>query len=192
MPYSLAGRLQPGPHVRWFLEQLLAASLAMTGASLGNVQLIDWKTGDLSIAVQRGFDHDFLGVFRVVGARDGSACGRAVRARSPIVIEDVMRDVEFAPYRGIALASGFRAVQSTPLISGSGAFLGVVSTHFPAAHRPTDREMQALRRAGGVTANAVIRQRALARAAGEQILSSSEAVARSHDLLRRVEELLRL
>jgi GAF domain-containing protein len=192
MPHSLAEELQSSSHVPSLLEQLLSTSLALTGASLGNVQLIDWKTGNLSIAAQRGFDDDFLGVFRVVGAGHGSACGRAVRMRAAIVVADVMRDAEFAPYRDIALASGFRAVQSTPMLSSSGAFLGVVSTHFPAAHRPTDQEMQALRRAGELAANAVIRQRALAKAVGERILSSREAVARSYELLRRAEEALKL
>src|SRR5262249_22759804 len=62
--------------------------------------------------------------------------------------------------RIIAIRAGFRAVQSTPLISSSGAFVGVLSTHFPAAHRPTQGELKILKRVGELTANAIIRQRA--------------------------------
>jgi GAF domain-containing protein len=54
----------------------------------------------------------------------------------------------------VALAC-FRAVQSTPVIFR----LGVLSTHFPARHRPTAREILALNLLGELTAGAIIRQR---------------------------------
>ena len=121
------------------LDCALSESLEVTGTVLGNVQVMDWKTGCLTIAGQRSFNDEFLTFFRSVRAGTGSACGRAMRERRSIVIEDVLLDREFAPYRTIALKSGFRAVQSTPLISSSGAFVGVLSTHFPAAHRSASR-----------------------------------------------------
>jgi GAF domain-containing protein len=106
------------------LECVLSNGLELTSAALGNIQLMDWKTGNLTIAAQRGFKEDFLSFFRFVRADDGSACGRAMRNRNSIIIEDVMLDREFAPRQSIAVDAGFRAVQSTPLISSSGAFLG--------------------------------------------------------------------
>lgn len=194
MTRSLITRLPEGDD-RLPLERLLSASLAATGASMGNVQLMDWHTGRLTIANQRGFGRSFLECFRTVDARDGSACGRAVRDRRPVVIEDVMRDCEFAPYRRIADEAGFRAVQSTPLISTSGAFLGIVSTHFSTAHRPTAGEMLAVSSAARAVANAIIRQRAQESTDSEdqedagrnRIERSIAALMSSYELLRRIE-----
>jgi GAF domain-containing protein len=178
------------------LERLLSASLAATGAIMDNVQLMDWHTGRLTVASQRGFGRNFLECFRTVDARDGSACGRAVRDRRAIVIEDVLRDCEFSPYRRIADEAGFRAIQSTPLISTSGAFLGVVSTHFSAAHRPTAGEILAVSSAARAQANAIIRQRAQESTDPEEqedagrnrIERSIAALMSSYELLRRIEQ----
>jgi DNA-binding NarL/FixJ family response regulator len=138
------------------LDYVLQKGLQLTRTDLGNVQLMDWNTGYLTITAQRGFSEDFLEFFRTVRGEDGSACGRAVRHRGPIVIEDVLEDAEFAPCRPIALEAGFRAVQSTPLISRNGAFFGVLSTHFPHRHRPSERELKMLQALGEVAANAII------------------------------------
>jgi hypothetical protein len=43
----------------------------------------------------------------------------------------VTTDPGFGPHREIAAASGFRAVQSTPLTDRAGRVVGVVSTHYP-------------------------------------------------------------
>jgi GAF domain-containing protein len=195
MTRSLITRLPEGDD-RLPLERLLSASLAATGAIMDNVQLMDWHTGRLTVASQRGFRRNFLECFRTVDARDGSACGRAVRDRRAIVIEDVLRDCEFAPYRRIADEAGFRAIQSTPLISTSGAFLGVVSTHFSAAHRPTAGEILAVSSAARAQANAIIRQRAQESTDPEEqedagrnrIERSIAALMSSYELLRRIEQ----
>lgn len=50
--------------------------------------------------------------------------------RERVIVEDVLADPLFAPHRAIAAATGFRTVQSTPLVSRRGELLGVISTHF--------------------------------------------------------------
>jgi hypothetical protein len=54
-------------------------------------------------------------------------------------------------------------VQSTPLVSSSGALVGIVSTLFPTPHRPTDIQIRAAREAAQLAANAIILFRARAR-----------------------------
>jgi len=153
------GGLPDHPDISSLLKQILEKGLQLTGTDLGNVQLMDWKSGYLTIAAQRGFADPFLEFFRVVKSDDGSACGRAVRHRRPVVIEDVLKDAEFAPCREIAVEAGFRAVQSTPLISRDGAFLGVLSTHFPRRHRPSECELQMLQALGEMAGNAIVTHR---------------------------------
>ena len=59
-----------------------------------------------------------------------SASGRAAGQSAQVVIFDVDKDPGFAPHRAIARASGFRAVQSTPLVGLDGHVVAMVSTHF--------------------------------------------------------------
>ncbi|HZU89877.1 MAG TPA: hypothetical protein VE993_11520 [Stellaceae bacterium] len=97
MPEILMQRLQRCCDLQSVLDCILSWGLELTGTDLGNVQLMDWKMGYLTIAAQRGFNNEFLSFFRLVNAEHGSACGRAKRMRNSIIIEDVLFDREFAP-----------------------------------------------------------------------------------------------
>jgi len=148
-------------HVLSIVRQALLRSLETVGALKGNAQLANWRTGVLLICEQCGFDEEFLGHFRQVKWDDGSACGRSILARKTIMIADVMADSEFRPHWKIAEAAGFRAVQSTPMLSRSGAFIGVISTHHGYIHHPSEKELHELLNIGRAAADAVIRHRAL-------------------------------
>lgn len=159
IPNVVIERLRSCKDVPSVANCLLERSLELVNTTLGNIQLMDSKTGTLEIAAQRGFHPDFLNFFRQVKAQDGCACGRVVRYREPTIIQDVMLDEEFAPYRKIALRAGFRAVQSTPIISSSGAFVGVVSTHFPTSHRPSNDQMALIKTIAQHAADQIVRHR---------------------------------
>lgn len=117
------------------LEEVLDATIALQNADFGNIQLYKPETQALEIVAQRGFQQDFLEYFRNVHDV-GAGCGQAMNLRERVIIEDVETDADFAPHRHIAASAGFRAVQSTPLFSRSGEFLGMISTHFRRPHRP--------------------------------------------------------
>jgi PAS domain S-box-containing protein len=123
------------------LEEVLDATMALQDADLGNIQLYNPETRALKIVVQRGFQQEFLEHFRTVRGT-ATACGRAMELRERVIIEDVETDSEFAPHRHTAASAGFRAVQSTPLFSRRGEFLGVLSTHFRRPHRPSVRDLR--------------------------------------------------
>ena len=122
------------------LAEMLRASIHLVRADKGNVQVINPR-GALTIAAQEGFDQPFLEFFKEVSVEDNCACGRALRTGHRIIVEDVETDQEFAPFRPVALAAGYRAVQSTPLIARDGRPLGMLSTHFCNVHRPSDHEL---------------------------------------------------
>ncbi|GIH97005.1 GAF domain-containing protein [Planobispora siamensis] len=121
----------------------LRATLDLTGAGMGNVQLLDEAAGGLTIAAQHGFDRSFPDFFAVVGD-DGTACGRVMRTRAPVLVHDVERDRFLArtPATRVLLEAGVRAVCSLPLLDGDGdgdgAALGVLSVHYRAARELTD------------------------------------------------------
>ncbi|MBV8535753.1 MAG: GAF domain-containing protein [Alphaproteobacteria bacterium] len=124
------------------LTTALDAAITLLLADCGNIQL--YRAGVLAIAVHRGLSPSFLERFQRVAADDDCACGRAMRDGRATIIPDVMLDPEFASFRGIAEESGFRAVQSTPLVTTSGLFIGMLSTHFREPHTPSDEEMTML------------------------------------------------
>src|SRR5438309_3545793 len=133
--YRLSTQLLRPADLHTALEQILDACMEIVGAPMGMVQVYDTAREALDIAAQRGFNEECLDYFREVSAEDGLAFGRAMAAGKRVVIEDVECDPQFAPHRPIAASAGYRAVQSTPLVSRGGNLLGVVSTHFTRSHR---------------------------------------------------------
>ena len=71
------------------------------------------------------------------------ACGTALKQRQRVIIEDIAESAVFtgSPAREAVLASGARAVQSTPLCSRSGHLLGMLSTHYKTLRRPDERDL---------------------------------------------------
>src|SRR5215475_2902943 len=52
--------------------------------------------------------------------------------------------MRFAPFRSLARAAGYRAMQSTPILSREGAPLGMLATHFRSVHKPSDQDLHLL------------------------------------------------
>jgi len=123
------------------LSEMLVAVIGLLGADKANVQLLDSERGVLNIVAQYGFEQPFLDYFREVSIADHSACGRSLRSGRQVVVEDIETDAAYAPLRAIARTSGYRSVISTPLVSGAGSVLGMLSTHFGSPHRPTEESL---------------------------------------------------
>ena len=123
------------------LEEVVDAAIAITGSDMGNLQLLD-NSGLLKIVAQRGFEQPFLDFFNSVHEGQ-AACGTALQQGNRVIVEDIAESVVFAgsPAREVVLASGARAVQSTPLRSRSGHLLGMLSTHYKTPRRPDERDL---------------------------------------------------
>jgi hypothetical protein len=145
------------------LPAVLAGALSLMKADLGNIQIVDPAVGTLRIVTQAGFGPEFLEYFAVVGDGDGSACGRAATQCAQTVVADIRSDPDFAPHRDIAAASGFRGVQSTPLVDYAGHLIGMVSTHFRRPYRPSDRELRIMELYGDLAGEVVTRRLGISR-----------------------------
>jgi len=170
---NVSFRLWHSSTIREGLEEMLAASLELMGADMGNIQILDAGRGVVVIAAQRGFGQEFLDFFREVSVKDDSACGRALRSGQRVVIQDVEADPEYAPFRSIARSAGYRAVQSTPLIGPDGTPLGMLSTHYRSPHCPSERSLLWLDLYARRTVDFIERCRA------EEGLRKSEATVRA-------------
>jgi len=143
--YVTVARLRQVGRLEMLTERALEIMLSLARADRGNIQLADPASGALTIIAQHGFDAEFLTHFAVVDD-ELSACGRAAARNAQVVISDVITDKRFEPHRVIAKASGFRAVQSTPLVDKDGQLVGVVSTHYPNPYAPSARDLRIIRR----------------------------------------------
>src|SRR5262245_48314162 len=126
------------------LEEALGKALGLLNTTMGTIQLLNGE-GVLRIAVQRGFDAEFLKRFPVMGAGDASACYTALSENATVAIEDVNADVRFEVHR-IASLVKFRAMSSTPIATGEGPPLGILSVHFSRPHRFARWELDGLER----------------------------------------------
>ncbi len=116
------------------------AALSMTGAEMGNIRLVDPKTGYLKIVCQKGFDPS-LPEFCENTGDENCLCNVALKRNEQIIIEDISQSPLIRDKRGLEehIASGVKAVQSTPLRNRNGELLGILSTFFRTTCRPDDR-----------------------------------------------------
>jgi hypothetical protein len=156
--HTLSRTVHQSTHIGVRLSRALEGAMSLIGGDFGNVQLCDPATGTLRIAAESGFSSEFLQYFAVVDGAS-SACGRAASQRRQTIIADVNEDARFAVHREIAASSGFRAVQSTPLVDPAGRLCGVISTHFRRVHRPSARDAQIMEWYAEKVAAAVADQR---------------------------------
>jgi len=176
--------------VQTVVDSLLSRSVQLAQAKLGNVQLLNLRTGCLDIRAQNGFDDEFLNFFQTVRLTEGSACARAMQSRATVVVQDVLADPMFRSASTILRNAGVRAVQSVPLISTSGAFVGVLSVHFLRPHRSATSLLTHLEEMARDAANAVIRTRAEGRSYDEMIRASRTLVGESKHLLAKADRAL--
>jgi PAS domain S-box-containing protein len=127
------------------LAEILKTAIAISGADMGNMQLLDPATGELQIVAQRGFPHWWVDYWDAYSHRQG-ACGMALERGERVIIEDVEKSPIFldTPALDIQRRAGVRAIQSTPLLSRSGQILGMLSTHYRMPLRPEERAHRVL------------------------------------------------
>jgi PAS domain S-box-containing protein len=141
---QMSTRLLQAGDFSLLLHDILDAAVEITGAQMGNIQLLD--DDYLRITAQRGFAPPFLEFFDAVHG-DHAASGTALQRGERVIVEDVRKSPIFAgtPALEVMLAAGARAVQSTPLVTRSGRVLGLFSTHYQhAPHQPSERELRLL------------------------------------------------
>jgi GAF domain-containing protein len=156
--------LRERPGLAAVLPTLLEDALSLTGAEVGNIQLLDPRDGSLVLVTHRGFGPAFLDHFAVVND-GGSVCGRAASKGSQAVVPDVREDLGCIPHRQVFRAAGVRAVQSTPLVDRTGRMLGMISTHWPQPAEPGERDLRFMELYGHLAGDVVARH--LARASGD-------------------------
>ncbi len=174
-----------GDDVESCLREILNVAIEITGADKGNIQLLDNDSESLRLITQTGFDDPFLELFECSNNGD-SACGVALRSKQRVVVENVNNSEIYAgkPSLQAMHEANVLSVQSVPLISSAGNALGIISTHFSHAHRPSEQELRLMDLLARQTADYLER----IRVEGER----EQLLAREHELRETAEEANRL
>jgi two-component system CheB/CheR fusion protein len=139
--HTAAKLLASATDMKGVLEEILVAALELLSSNQGEVQLYDPVSQTLCLTAHRGVPRDTLTNWDTVSLADQtSAVARALRERSPVLIEDVAQ-LPPTPFRENWLAAGVRAAQCIPLLTRDGELLGVISVHFPQPHRTDERSL---------------------------------------------------
>jgi PAS domain S-box-containing protein len=176
---------------------ILDELVRLHGADFGKFQLVD-PSGGLRIVAQRGFDMALLDHLAVEG-EDATVCGAAFTFRRRVVIADVEHEPTYARHLPIARRLGWRAVQSTPLFSTTGALIGMLTTHFRAPRRFSERELRLTDLFAGIAGDAVamrMNEEALRASQARQtfLLKLGDALrplADAHEIQREASRVLR-
>src|SRR5678815_5627096 len=122
------------------LNETLSWCMQLLNADAANIQLYDGEKNILTVAAQIGYPDEFVRLYKELSIDDDIACGRAVRLKKRIVIEDAYEDEGYKPFLYFVNAGGFRGVQSTPLFDYDGNLMGVLSTHFKEKYVPVEED----------------------------------------------------
>lgn len=139
--HKLSERVMGAEGLQPLLQEIVEAAVEIMGATGGTLQLTE---GDaLKFGAVRGLERSFVEFFAAPENRRMSACGEAMVLRERVVVPDVESSPIFAGAASLQelRKAGIRAVQSTPLISRSGALLGLLTTHWTAPHTPDAQDL---------------------------------------------------
>lgn len=129
--------------VQGLYERLLAVASQVMRSDFASMQRLHREHDALELLAHRGFSPEAVERWKWVQATSSTTCGATFRDRSRVIAADVERSLEvglddLAIFRRL----GIRSVQSTPLVSRSGEFLGVISTHWREPHAPSERDLR--------------------------------------------------
>jgi len=138
--HRLSSRVMGETGLESLLQEVMDAAVSIMGAERGTLQLVEGDS--LRIAAHHGHGKAFLDFFERAEGR-ASVCGEATRRGERVVVEDVEQSALFAGTDSLPVLreAGVRAVQSTPMISRSGALLGILTTQWGRPHSPDQQDL---------------------------------------------------
>lgn len=138
--HDLSAQVPGADGLQPLLQEVMEAAVAIVAAEKGTLQLLE---GDgLRIAAHHGHQPPFLEFFAAAENR-ASVCGEAMQRGQRVVVPDIEASPLFAgtPSLAVLRAAGVRAVQSTPMVSRTGALLGILTTHWPTPYSPDEHDL---------------------------------------------------
>ena len=169
--HALSTQLIQADHIKALYERILDTAVAIMRADYASIQMLDEARGELLLLGHRGFNPDAAKFWEWVRPASQSTCGVALRTGERVVASDVERCEWMAGSDDLQtyLRTGIHAVQTTPLLSRSGAVIGMISTHWREPHDPSPGDLRMMDLLARQAADLIDRKRV------EDALRESEA-----------------
>jgi GAF domain-containing protein/nitrogen-specific signal transduction histidine kinase len=120
------------------LNLVLTEAVQTTNASHGNVNLLNWETGELDARATFGFEPEELTQREINLSLGRGIISRAAQAARPIVVDDVTLDPDY-----VAIAPETRSELAVPIVHG-GVVVGVINLESPRVGDFTDAHIDFL------------------------------------------------
>ena len=132
--------------------RIVDAAVAIAGSQFATLQRLcppgdpSGHGGELQLLAHHGLPPEALAYWQSVRPTAHSSCALALRQGRRAVIPDFEQWREIAGTDDLAAfrRSGIRSAQTTPLLSRTGALLGMISTHWKRPHQPSARDLRLL------------------------------------------------
>jgi GAF domain-containing protein len=138
-------RLRNNPQLA--CEEIVDRAAALMRSDYASLQMLFPERGtggELLLLGFRGFNPQAAKFWEWVRADSKSTCGLALRDTRRVIAADISR-CEFmadSEDQQVYLQTGILACQTTPLISGAGNVVGMISTHWRTPHQPSKQELR--------------------------------------------------
>ena len=140
---DLGARLTSEENIQVLYNEIMAAAIALSRADAGSFQCFDLRANELQLLATHSFTQNMIDHFDRIMASSQTSCGQALMHGERAFVDFDAPDDPDGSLK-MHLDAGFLSAQSTPLISRSGKFIGMFSTHWRKRHRPCDRELRFL------------------------------------------------
>jgi len=131
-------------------EKILDAAVGIMRADFASIQMLHpdrGQSGQLRLLAYRGYTRKSAAAWEWIGDDHATTtCGMALRSGKRCTVPDVETCDWMAGTKDLALyrQTGIRSLQSTPLVSRSGATLGMISTCWKQVHEASERDLRLL------------------------------------------------
>jgi formate hydrogenlyase transcriptional activator len=95
----------------------------------------------------------------IAAGPDSGSCGAAVYLRQPVFAADIATDPKWVSFRDAAVAAGFHAAWSSPIMSREGTVWGTFGMHYREVRHPGPGEIQLIDYASRIAGIAIERDR---------------------------------
>ncbi|MEB3281110.1 MAG: PAS domain S-box protein [Lyngbya sp.] len=143
---QISSQLITEDQIQLLYEQIIEAAITLMGSDMGSLQMLNPERNELRLLSWTGFHPASAEFWEWVSVNSSSTCGVALLTSEQIIVPDVevcdliVGTEDMDHFR----LCGIRGVQSTPLISRNGRFVGMISTHWRKPHRSTEQELRLL------------------------------------------------
>jgi two-component sensor histidine kinase len=126
-------------------EKIVDAAASIMHSDFASMQIYHAERGELSLLANRGFSSRAANFWQRVTPKSATSCGIALKSSQRVIIADIEKDASvLGEDLEMCRAASVCAMQSTPLMSRDGEFLGMISTHWRQPYRPQAQELQHL------------------------------------------------